>query len=328
MSYRLPPLNALRAFEAAARHLSFSKAAEELFVTPAAISHQIKALEEHLGVQLFRRLSRSLALTEAAQNCLPKLREGFDCLAGSVEVLREQEDSGILTASMPPALAAKWLVPRLDNFMLAHPEIEMRIAASSGLIDANGGSNDPMDLRRDDVDIAIRFGNGDYPGYHVERMLSLRSTLLCSPRLLKGRHPLRAPADLRHHTLLHSKSVFGYASGALWRLWLARAGVEDIDVERGPWFSDTSLAIEAALDGQGATIAPPLLMLGDIVAGRLVMPFDVTVPLDYAYWIVCPEHAARQPKIVAFSEWLHEEVRNDEAMLARLPPSAGATSRR
>ncbi len=328
MSYRLPPLNALRAFEAAARHLSFSKAAEELFVTPAAISHQIKALEEHLGVQLFRRLSRSLALTEVAQACLPQLRQGFDCLAEAVELARAQDDTGILTVSLTPTLAAKWLVPRMDNFMHAHPEIEMRIAAGVDQLDLRRGSQrnqgELIDFRRDDVDVAIRFGTGQYPEYHVEKLFSVQAVPMCSPTLLKGRYPLRTPEDLRHHTLVHDETVYGYEAEPHWSIWLKAAGVSGVDPNRGPRFNAAALAIEAALDGQGVTLGLPMLALADILAGRLVIPFNVVVPLEFAYWIVCPEHTANRPKIVAFREWLKEEARRDEETLAHLPALAGA----
>lgn len=323
MSYRLPPLNALRAFEVAARHLSFSKAAEELFVTPAAISHQIKSLEDYLGVQLFRRMNRALALTDGAQACLPKLREGFEALAEAVALVHAQEETGILTVSLTPSFAAKWLIPRLDRFTLEHPEISMRIAASADLLDVRSGGGprqhtDLGDFRREDIDVAIRFGDGDYPGFHVTKLFSVEATPLCSPRLRDGTPPLHEPADLRQHTLLHDETAYGFDARPQWEIWLEAAGVDGVDANRGPHFNTASLAIEAALDGQGVTLGLPVLALADIRAGRLVMPFALGVPLEFSYWIVCPEHFAQRPKVVAFREWLLSEARQDEALLATL----------
>lgn len=327
MAYRLPPLNALRAFEAAARHLSFSKAAEELYVTPAAISHQIKSLEDFLGVQLFRRMNRALALTDAAQACLPRLRQGFDALAEAVDLVRAQEDSGILTVSMTPSFAAKWLVPRLDNFSARHPNIEMRIAASSRQLDVRSGgqrsATDLVDFRREDVDIAIRFGSGDYPDFHVTKLFSVHATPLCSPRLLASPQPLRVPADLAQHVLLHDETVYGPEQTTerepMWCVWLRAAGVGHlVDARRGPHFSSASLTIEAALDAQGVALGLPVLALADIQSGRLVAPFGTAVPIDFAYWIVCPSVTAQRPKVVAFREWLLDEARHDEALLAQL----------
>ncbi|TCO81337.1 LysR family glycine cleavage system transcriptional activator [Plasticicumulans lactativorans] len=329
MAYRLPPLNALRAFEAAARHLSFSKAAEELFVTPAAISHQIKSLEEHLGVQLFRRMNRALALTEVAHACLPLLRQGFDCLAEAVELARAQDETGILTVSLTPSFAVKWLVPRLDNFMSRHPEIEMRIAASNDLLDVRragerASATDPMDFRREDVDVAIRFGTGHYPEYHVTKLFSVQVTPLCSPQLLTGEHPLLTPDDLRYHTLLHDETPYGFETESHWVQWLRVANVEGVDPARGPRFNHASLAIEAAIDGQGVALGLPVLALPDIHAGRLVIPFKLVAPLEFGYWIVCPAHTAERAKVRAFREWLLEEARADELALAALPQIAGA----
>lgn len=326
MAYRLPPLNALRAFEAAARHLSFSKAAEELFVTPAAISHQIKSLEEFLGVQLFRRMNRALALTDAAQACLPRLRQGFDALSEAVDLVRAQEDSGLLTVSLTPSFAVKWLVPRLDRFSALHPNIEMRIAASSRQLDLRGGgqrsTTDLVDFRREDVDLAIRFGSGDYPDFHVTKLFSVHATPLCSPALLK-RNPLNEPADLAQHVLLHDETVYGpeYTPERepMWRVWLRAAGVADrVDARRGPHFSSASLTIEAALDGQGVALGLPVLALADIQTGRLVAPFGRQVPIEFAYWIVCPMITAQRPKIIAFRKWLLDEARRDETLLAQL----------
>jgi LysR family glycine cleavage system transcriptional activator len=194
---RLPPLNALRAFEAAARHLSFNAAAEELNVTPAAISHQIKALEADLGVKLFRRLNRAVRLTDAGQACVPGLRDGFERIAEAVARARQGDSVGLLTVTASPAVASKWLVPRLERFRARHPAIDLRIDASMRLVD----------LVREDVHVGLRYGAGKYPGLHTEQLVRSEVFPVCSPDLLKGKHPLRTPEDLRHHTLIHDETT-------------------------------------------------------------------------------------------------------------------------
>jgi LysR family glycine cleavage system transcriptional activator len=300
MARNLPPLNSLRAFEAAARHLSFTKAAEELHVTPAAVSHQIKGLEEQLGVPLFRRLTRALRLTEAGQAALPVLRDGFDKLADGVDLLRAHEESGVVTVSLEPSFAAKWLVPRLDRLRAAHPELEVRLDATDRL----------ADFQRDNVDLAIRYGNGDYPGLEVEQLLSEEIFPVCSPKLRDGPAPLAQPADLRHHTLIHLDWEREDVGAPTWRMWLLAAGIHDIDFTRGPVFSMKSLALQAAIEGQGVALASSVLVRDDLAAGRLVVPFDLSVcdPLDFAYYIVVPKRTASLPKVAAFRGWLRDEI--------------------
>lgn len=300
MARNLPPLNSLRAFEAAARHLSFTKAAEELHVTPAAISHQIKALEELLGVPLFRRLTRALRLTQAGQAALPPLRDGFDKLADAVDLLRAHEESGAITVSLDPSFAAKWLVPRLDRFRAVHPDLDVRLDATEKLVD----------FQRDNVDLAIRYGGGNYPGLEAERLLSEEIFPVCSPKLLKGPEPLAQPGDLRHHTLIHLEWDSEDVTAPNWRMWLLAAGIHDIDFTRGPVFSMTSLALQAAIEGQGVALASSFLVADDLAAGRLVAPFDLSVcdPLDFAYHIVVPKRTADLPKVVAFKTWLLDEI--------------------
>jgi LysR family glycine cleavage system transcriptional activator len=300
MARNLPPLNSLRAFEAAARHLSFTKAAEELHVTPAAISHQIKALEEQLGVPLFRRLTRALRLTEAGQAALPPMRDGFDKLADAVDLLRAHEESGAITVSLDPSFAAKWLVPRLDRFRSAHPDVDVRLDATEKLVD----------FQRDNVDLAIRYGGGIYPGLDSKRLFSQEIFPVCSPKLLEGPAPLEKPDELRRHTLLHLDWDLEDVTAANWRMWLLAAGIHDIDFTRGPVFSMTSLALQAAIEGQGVALASSVLAGDDLAAGRLVMPFDLSVcdPLDFAYHIVVPKRTADLPKVTAFKTWLLDEV--------------------
>ncbi|WP_119460322.1 transcriptional regulator GcvA [Rhodospirillaceae bacterium SYSU D60014] len=298
MSRRLPPLNALRAFEAAARHLSFAKAAAELHVTPAAISHQIKALEAHLGLPLFRRLNRAVLLTDAGQRCLSGVREGFDRLAEAMERVRAEGASGPLTVTVSPSFAGKWLVPRLDRFRQAHPDIDVRIDASS----------ECADFTRDDVDIGIRFGTGRYPGLRVDHLMDDRVVPACSPRLVDGPHPLRTPDDLRWHTLLHVDHATRDETWPDWRMWLLAAGVRDVDSNRGPKFSQASMAIQTAIEGHGVVLAEQILLADDLAAGRLVKPFDLSLSPGFAHYVVCLETAADRPKIAAFRDWLFAEV--------------------
>ena len=224
MARPLPPLNALRAFESAGRHLSFTKAAAELNVTPAAISHQVKALEALLEVPLFRRLTRALRLTDAGQAALPTISQGFDKLAQGVEQMRAHSESGVLTISVSPSFGAMWLVPRLEHFRGRHPDIEIRI----------DGTDRRVDLARDDADVALRYGPGGYRGVRVDRLFGQVNTPVCSPALLSGEHPLGQPDDLRHHTLLHIDWKDAEAS---WRMWLLAAGLHDIEPTRGPHFT-------------------------------------------------------------------------------------------
>ncbi|MDJ0937403.1 MAG: LysR family transcriptional regulator, partial [Kiloniellales bacterium] len=208
----MPPLNALRAFEAAARHLSFTKAAQELHVTQAAISHQVKGLEEILGIQLFRRLNRRLALTEAGQDYLPPLRDAFDAIAGATQRLHEREEGSALKISVLLSFASAWLLPRLSAFRRLHPEIDILVTASDTLVD----------FEQDDFDMGIRYGLGSYPGLRVDVLMEDEIYPVCSPKLLDGPHPLRRPADLKHHTLLHD-TVQGTPDDPDWRLWLRQA---------------------------------------------------------------------------------------------------------
>jgi LysR family transcriptional regulator, glycine cleavage system transcriptional activator len=297
----------LRAFEAAARHLSFTRAAAELNVTQTAISHQIRALEERLGVRLFRRLPRGLLLTEEAQRYLPPIRDAFDQIALATERLVAVGAGATLTVSVLPSFAAKWLVPRLGRLRAALPDLDLRISATSALVD----------FARDDVDVGIRIGRGLYPGLRVERLFGEALLPVCNPDLQRGAHPLQQPEDLRHHVLLHDDDYAG------WELWLGLAGVEGIDARRGPIFTDSGMVVQAAAEGQGVALARRRLAAGDLAAGRLIQPFDVTIPHDLAYYLVCPEATAGQPKIAAFREWLLAEAASEDDLLT---PAGGAAA--
>ncbi|MGH8648086.1 MAG: transcriptional regulator GcvA [Burkholderiales bacterium] len=314
MYARLPPLNALRAFEAAGRHLSVKKAAAELNVTPAAVSHQIKALEDHLGVKLFVRRNRALELTEAARACLPKLREGFDGLVQAVERIRAHKDGGMLTVSVAPSFAARWLMPRLHRFLESHPATDVRVSAR--LRQAAEGSRRGVTAERAtvdtwlaDSDVAILYGRGDYPGFQVDRLFTLTITPICSPRLITDpEHPLLRPADLRHQLLLHDDTGDLYDGVSFWEVWLKAAGMDDVDLSRGAHFSHAVLAFEAAAEGHGVVATMPLLAESDLHAARLVTPFALRVPLQSSYYLVCAEAVARRKDVAAFREWLLAEA--------------------
>ncbi|MFQ5959105.1 MAG: transcriptional regulator GcvA [Alphaproteobacteria bacterium] len=296
MARRLPPLNALRAFEAAARHLSFSRAADELNVTHAAVSHQIKALEEHLGVKLFRRLTRAVRLTDAGQALLPVLRDAFDAIAVTSDRLRAADATGPLNVGATPAFASRWLVPRLARFYAAHPEIEIRLCPSMELVD----------FTRDDIDLAVRFGRGGWPGLDAELLMCLDMFPVCSPALRDGPKPLREPADLAHHTLLHEDLRED------WQRWLVAAGIDSVDWTRGPTFNETDLLLQAAVEGIGVAVAHSALVANDLARGRLVRPFEETLTTDAGFYVVFPEAAADRPKIKAFRDWLFAEAAEGE----------------
>ncbi len=308
----LPPLNSLRAFEAAARHLSLKRAAQELNVTPAAISHQVKALEEFVGVQLFQRLNRGLALTTAARTALPQLSAGFASLAQAVANMRPQPDSRQLTVNVAPSFAARWLMPRLHRFFAAHPDIDVRISARMRHV-IRGGQESSVERSTiaawlDEADVAILYGHGDYPGYRVDKVLPLTVTPICSPQLMHGEYPLRQPQDLSHHTLLHDNSGSLYDGVAFCDTWLDAAGVTNVDTSRGSQFSQPVLALEAAADALGVVATFPMLAGAELTAGRLVLPFELQVPLISAYYFVCNEPATLRPTVAAFREWLLGEA--------------------
>ena len=319
---RLPPLNALRAFEAAARLLSFKKAAKELHVTPGAVSHQIKLLEDHLGVALFRRLTRALELTAEAQAMLPKVREGLENLAAAVERVRARQASYSLTVIAPPNFAARWLVPRLARFTQSHPALELHVASRLAMIDGreNGHVAPPNDAPEDAPVVMVRFGEGRYPGAHVDQLFRAVYVPVCSPKLLKGEHPLKKPADLRFHTLLHDETVVEEGVRPNWHDWLEAVGVQGVDSSRGPSFSNASLAVEAAIEGMGVALTMKPLVRSEIQAKRLVVPFDIPAPAAFAYYLVTPETDAQNPGVAAFREWILAEVAPERGREATATP--------
>jgi len=296
---RLPPLNAVRTFEAAGRHLSFNAAADELAITPSAVSHQIRALEEHLGIKLFSRERRQVRLTEEGQAFLPDVRAGLERIAEATERVTSGAE-GPLTMSLAPSFAVRWLMPRLPGFQAAYPEIEVRMISVV----------DSVDFTVSDVDVAVRFGLGGWPGLTAHRLLSEELVPVCSPALLKGEAKLERPQDLAAFTLLHASSRMGE-----WRMWLSAAGVTGIDPERGPKFHNVALALTAAESAMGVAIADRGMLAGDIEAGRLVAPIDFELPSESAYYLVYPVANGDRPKIAAFRDWLLEEVRRDPALV-------------
>lgn len=312
MSYRLPPLNALRAFEAAARHLSFKKAGDELAVTPTAISHQIHGLEDYLGFALFRRLTRALELTSEGQAMLPKVREGLECFAAAVESTRRHEPGGRLLVTSPPVFASRWLIRHLPGYTARHPEVQLHMTASPKMIDPPDALQvsgfETIDVRDDETELFIRFGRGRYPGCRVDRLFSPAYTAVCSPRLLSGMRPLNVPKDLRYHDLLHDDTTPELMDRPSWAEWLQLAGVEGIDDNAGTHFSDSSLALSAVIDGLGIALASVPLVEAEVAAGRLVVPFDILIRRPQAYYLVTPEAVAERPVIGAFREWLLKEA--------------------
>ena len=290
MRARLPSLNGLRAFEVAARHLSFTTAAVELNVTQTAISHQIKRLEQELGIKLFVRQNRALALTPQARDYLPGIRAAFDDLRAATDRLRRKDKDQVLTISTLASLAVKWLLPRLSSFQDTHPQIDVRITTSIALVDFRDG----------DVDAAIRYGRGQWPGLRADWLMADELFPVCSPALLTGPKPLKKPQDLKQHALLHTLG----ATNDDWRLWLTAAGLPTEQSQHGLTFDLTFLTVQAAIDGLGVAIGRTSYVEADISKGRLVVPFQIALPADAGFYLVTPEGRADTPKLRAFREWL------------------------
>ncbi|MBL4690028.1 MAG: transcriptional regulator GcvA [Rhodospirillales bacterium] len=293
MSKALPSLNGLRAFEAAARHLNFTRAAEELNVTQAAVSHQIKGLEERLGQPLFRRLNRKLLLTDAGQTLLAPMSQALAIMTEAVARIEGDDGAGVLTVSTTDSIATNWLVPRLGRFRASYPDIDVRMAISDDLADFSEGG----------VDVALRYGRGNYPGQHVVPMMTEGLFPVCSPMMLENGPPLVEPGDLRHYTLIHDNALEG------WPEWFAAAGVTKGDFTHGQTFSHSNLVMRAALIGEGVALGRSQLVADDLASGRLVKPFEISVPSTWAYYIVsAPAHANRF-KVKAFREWVLEQAK-------------------
>lgn len=291
------PLNALRTFEAAARHQSFLKAADELAVTPGAVSRQIKALETELGLRLFERFNRAVRLTPAGERLAEGVGRGLEAMQAAVAEAQGAR-AGPLTVSVMHSLAARWLVPRVHDFQQRYPDTQVMIAASDL----------PADLVRDRIDIAIRYGAGPYPGYAVTPLITTKMFPVCSPRLLETQS-LKEPRDLAHALLLADVNVTPIET--TWRHWLEAAGVPEIDATRGLQFSNTYLAIEAALAGRGVALAQEAMVVDELAAGRLVRLFDLAISGALNHWILTLPEKAELPAIRRFRTWLLDQARRD-----------------
>jgi len=301
MSVRLPPLNSLRAFEVAARRGGFTGAAEELHVTPAAISHQVKTLESHLGLQLFKRLPRGLVLTDAGRELLPQLSRGFDHFARGLGRLKAGGLSGPVTVNAAPSIAALWLVPRLDAFLQSYPEIQVRVLAS----------DDAPDLDRGEADLRIVYGMGEYPGFRTRLMMRDAIFPVCAPSLLNTR-PLRRFSDLRQHTLLQDIDIDPAEPTMTWKRWLHDAGVESVLSGRWVEFGNSILLTEAAVRGLGVALGRMSLVWNHLKSGRLVRPLKAERPSDYSYYTVTTPALAERRRVRVFIEWLEAEVERDQ----------------
>ena len=301
MLEQFPGLRSLRAFNAAARHLSFTKAADEMGVTPAAISHQIKELEDQIGVALFTRTSRSMVLTREGDILSTAAAESLETLARAVKRIKRLENRKVLKVSASPSIAAKWLVPRLDRFLDQAPGAEVRVDVSTTA----------LDFERDDVDIAIRFGQGRYPGLKSDLLFMDKIFPVCSPRIITKEKPLAQPKDLLRHTLIHLDYEAQGIVWPNWKMWMLAAGITDFDDKRGLHFGQTSLTVQAAIDGHGVALGDSNLVADDLASGRLVKPFELSLraPSQFAYHVVSPLDTSQNPLVEAFRQWALSEAK-------------------
>ncbi|MEM7425359.1 MAG: transcriptional regulator GcvA [Pseudomonadota bacterium] len=318
MPYSLPPLNGLRAFEATARHMSFTLAAEELHVTPAALSYQVRQLEEILGLKLFRRMNRAIELTNHGETLFPGIRAGFERMDEAMRRLRRRADTNVLVVSVGPAFAAKWLAPRLYRFIQKHPDIDPRISANIQI----------SDFENEHIDLAVRFGAGHYPELYSELLVEEHVTPMCSPDLVSDSHPrpLRVPDDLRHHSLIHDESLSFFRDAPNWQTWCNEEGVKGIDYDSGVHFTIADHGLDAAVEGAGVVLGRHVLSHFDRRSGRLICPFARKLDSDYSFYIVSPMSTKDDRKVVAFREWLHEEAARDRAENARFAEPDGTSA--
>lgn len=322
MNRLMPGTRALKTFESAARHLNFTRAADEVGLTPAAVSYQIKEIEEQLGVALFVRTSRTIRLTPSGRILFDATVEALDVLQRAVSRARRTErGEGQLKVSMSPTFASRWVMPRIERFNTLHPEITLRFDISYEL----------RDFDHDDVDVGVRFGAGKYPGLRADRLFDDVSIPVCSPALLKGGKPLNTPRDLLQHTLIHIEWSYQGITWPNWRMWMAAAGVEDFDDRNCVTFDDSSHIIQAALEGHGVALADFSMVARELSEGRLVRPFElgISVPPEFAYFLAYPEDNANDPRIVAFRDWiLAEAAARPEGALRLKQPARTATAKR
>ena len=293
-SLRLPRFTGLRAFEAAARHLSFSQAAEELNVTQSAISHQVKSLEEFLGVRLFERIHNALKLSNEGRAYLPPIRDAIDMISSATSRVRMRHDSTTLTISLLPGFATRWLIPRLPDFQTSYPHIDVRLSASIVVVD----------FYKTDVDVAIRYSSGDWMGLYCKALMGEDVFPVCCPSLLQGKQMLKEPAELAQYTLLHNLSHPGE-----WQMWLTATGLENIDPQRGHGFESSDLALHAAVEGMGIALGRRPLVDKALESGDLIAPLPMEISSEYRYYFVCPEGHLQQRNVKLFHDWLFEQVK-------------------
>jgi LysR family transcriptional regulator, glycine cleavage system transcriptional activator len=301
--HRLPLLNALRAFEAVTRHLSFARAADELFVTKAAVAQQVRQLEEEIGAQLVERDGRGLRLTEAGQAGMRDLSDGFAILGRAARVMREASGRRFLVIHSSPSFAATWLVGRIGKFKAQHPEIDV-------LLDAN-----PMEeaLERASVDALIRCGTGDFPGFSTTLLFQEHVFPVCAPWLAKGAHPIEKPHDLAVHTLLHLEWNASFSTWPTWADWLTAAGASQVDATRGVWFNYMSMALQAAVQGQGVALTTLAIAADELASGRLIAPFTTSLQTPFGYYFLCRPNQAASPRIAALRDFLAAEAAKSAA---------------
>lgn len=309
MSRTLLPLNALRVFESSARHLSFSRAAEELAVTPGAVSQQIRQLEDILRAPLFKREAKGLQLTDLGRSAIPLVAEGLDRLRDASALMREPPRRRQVSISVAPSFASKWLMPRMDDFHQHHPDIEVWVSADMA----------PVAFDQGQIDLAIRYGPGHYPGHVSERLLIESVLPVCAPALMQGADPIVTPADLARHVLLHDMSGDGDPGRPDWPMWLMARGVRHADARRGSRFNQSALLIEAAVAGRGVALAKRTLAQADLAAGRLVAPFhDGGAVVAFAYHVVHPKDRPLSPSARAFTDWLRKQAAFHDSALDQL----------
>jgi len=302
----LLPLNALRAFEAIARHMSFARAAEELHVTPAALSHQIRGLEEQLGLPLFTRRTRAIELTEAGRLIYPGLQSGLETVRNAIRQLERTRERNVLVISATPGLVAKWLMPRLWRFLQTHPEIDARVSATLRL----------ADFEADGVDAAIRLSKGRNPALHMEKLFDDSMLPECAPALIE--QGLRSPADLARFPLIHYDFATSQHAPPNWADWFATARLDGIDATRGLRVNVADHALDAAVAGAGVSLSHKLIASDDVHAGRLITPFGPELPLASTYHFVCPKGHETRPNVRAFHDWLYAELAETKAKWAAL----------
>lgn len=309
---RLPPLNALRSFEAAARHGSFNQAADELFVTPSAVSHQIKSLEQYLDIKLFRRNKRRVDLTAAGEKYLSSIQHALDEIDAATRRLVANPNAGVITLGVSPAFLTRWLMPRLTHFQELYPDVELRLSATMG----------EVDFDHSDIDMAVRFGSGQWKDVDADLLLGMSVVPVCSPRLLEGKHSLQAVDDLRHHTLIQVSTRLDE-----WRAWLRSAGIDEVGFGKELRFSSTSLATAAAVEGLGIALADRHLVSKELRSGALVVPFDIALDTHSAFYLVKPKDRVMNYSMNIFRDWILEAIQESEvedASLFAIDEEAGA----